>query len=218
MFFQAPINLNANKGHKQLSSYRNYSNSSLAESQMIQDILLKARTQLIYAMHPCTPDFLLFRPDSTYTVEDAGQLPWGLKQLETVLSAHSSQVASYLRALAPEVLSICCGVDVRSALIGKKTEALLPSDNMDEVLVGLLTRCSLNLRAVCREMVLESADVFASHIESFCPQLIEERSGGIKVCVNSAVVHKISLVLCSPSLQSKANPSRSFGQIQHPIS
>lgn len=141
---------------------------------MIHDIFLKARDQLMYALHPCASDFLLFRPDSTYTEEDAGQLPWMLKQLETVMEAHSAQVASYLRSLAPEVLNICCGEDVRTALSGKKTAALLPGDTMDEALLGLLTRCSLNLRAVCREMILESADVFASHIESFCPKLCEE--------------------------------------------
>ena len=154
--------------------------------QMIHDVYLKARIQLLYAMHPCTPDFLLFRPDSTYTEEDAGQFPWMLKQLETVLAAHSSQVASYLQSLAPEVLNICCSEDVRSALSGKKTAALLPGDTMDESLQGLLMRCSLNLRAVCREMILESADVFATHIESFCPQLREtEPADGVKVRCNS---------------------------------
>lgn len=74
---------------------------------------------------------------------------------------------------------------MRSALSGKKTAALLPGDSMDEALLGLLTRCSLNLRAVCREMILESANVFASHIESFCPQIREEESSDdVKVCVN----------------------------------
>lgn len=157
---------------------------------MIHDTFLKARAQLMYAMHGCTPDFLLFRPDSTYTEEDAGQLPWMLKQLEAVLAAHSSQVASYLQSLAPEVLNICCGEDVRTALSGKATAALLPGDSMDEALLGLLTRCSLNLRAVCREMILESADVFATHIESFCPQLREEEcSDGVKVCAHLRYVH-----------------------------
>ena len=157
--------------------------SAFARVQMIQDVYLKARSQLMYAMHPCTPDFLLFRPDSTYTEEDAGNLPWMLKQLEAVLAAHSAKVASYLQSLAPEVLNICCGEDVRSALSGKKTAALIPGDSMDESLQGMLTRCSLNLRAACREMILESADAFASHIESFCPQLREsEPTDGVKVC------------------------------------
>lgn len=151
--------------------------------QMIRDTFLKARAQLMYAMHPCTPDFLLFRPDSTYTEEDAGQLPWMLKQLEAVLASHSAQVASYLQSLAPEVLNICCGEDVRTALSGKETAALMPGDTMDEALLGLLTRCSLNLQAVCREMLLESVNVFASHIETFCPQLHEEESSDVvKVC------------------------------------
>jgi hypothetical protein len=152
-------------------------------AQNIHDIFMRVRKQLMYGLSPCTTDFQLFRPDDTYKEEDAGPLPWTLKQLEAILAAHSSMVAQYVQSLAPEVLNICCGQDVRSALIGKASAALMPGDTMDEALLGLLVRCSLNLRAACREMVLESADAFATHIESFCPEAAgpDDAADGIRV-------------------------------------
>ena len=56
----------------------------LAMLQNLHTCFVKARAQLVFALPPREPDFILFCPDSVYTPEDAGAMPWNLKQLESV--------------------------------------------------------------------------------------------------------------------------------------
>lgn len=115
-------------------------------------------------LHPCTPDFILFRPDSTYTLDDAGPLPWTLQQIDTLLSSHTVCVGSYLQSLAAEVLNICCGQDVRQRLLGPDAKAIVPGDPSEKKVAGLLLRSSIQMRAACLDMVLATAQEFADAV------------------------------------------------------
>lgn len=129
--------------------------------QKLHQVFMKARSQVMFGLYPCTADFILFRPDSTYTFEDAGPWPWSVQQLDTVLSSHTACVASYLQTLSAEVLNMCCGHDVRQALLGAEANDLLPGDPLDKNMLGLLLRSSIQMRAACLDMVLASAQAFA---------------------------------------------------------
>jgi len=118
----------------------------------------------MYALHPCTSDFVLFRPDSTYTSDDAGPWPWSLQQFDTVLSSHTACVASYLQSLSAEVLNICCGQDVRRALLGADVDTVLPGDPLGESMTSLLLRSSIQMRAACLDMVMATAQLFTNAV------------------------------------------------------
>jgi hypothetical protein len=162
--------------------------------QRLHEIFLKIRTQLMYALHPCTADFQLFRPESTYTADNVGAFPWTLRQLDGVLSAHTSVMASYLQSLSPEALSICCSMEVRAALVPGATSGVLPGDDLDTEMAALLLRTSLCLREACQEMLLESAEAFASHLQTYCS------SGGSPVVepsvANVGLPFKTALLCC----------------------
>lgn len=134
--------------------------------QKLHAVFMKARGQLMFGLYSCTADFILFRPDSTYTTDDAGPWPWSMQQLDTVLSSHTACVASYLQSLAAEVLNICCSRDVRQALLGAKAHEILPGDPLNMNMVGLLLRSSIQMRAACLDMVLASAKAFADVLGS----------------------------------------------------
>jgi len=134
--------------------------------QKLHAVFMKARGQLMFGLYSCTADFMLFRPDSTYTPDDAGPWPWSMQQLDTVLSSHTACVASYLQSLAAEVLNICCGLDVRQALLGAEAHEVLPGDPLNMSMVGLLLRSSIQMRAACLNMVLASAKAFADVLGS----------------------------------------------------